>query len=120
MFFTKWTQIFKLKNSFVLVFLWIQLLLILLTVIFYNQTVSLIEASEELANKVIIEGVYDKLDEVQMLSDAVVIATSKNTPLLNAISKSDRDLVRPIADNIWKDIKPVSYTHLTLPTKRIV
>jgi len=114
MFFTKWTQIFKLKNSFVLVFLWIQLLLILLTVIFYNQTVSLIEASEELANKVIIEGVYDKLDEVQMLSDAVVIATSKNTPLLNAISKSDRDLVRPIADNIWKDIKPLGFAQFQI------
>ena len=114
MFFTKWTQIFKLKNSFVLVFLWIQLLLILLTVIFYKQTVSLIEASEELANKVIIEGVYDKLDEIQMLSDAVVIATSKNTPLLNAISKSDRDLVRPIADNIWKDIKPLGFAQFQL------
>ena len=114
MFFTKWTQIFKLKNSFVLVFLWIQLLLILLTVIFYKQTVSLIEASEELANKVIIEGVYDKLDEVQMLSDAVVIATSKNTPLLNAISKSDRDLVRPIADNIWKDIKPLGFAQFQI------
>lgn len=114
MYITKWTQIFKLKNSFVLVFLWIQLLLILLTVIFYNQTVSLIEASEELANKVIIEGVYDKLDEVQKLSDAVLIATSKNTPLLNAISKSDRDLVRPIADNIWKDLKPLGFAQFQL------
>jgi class 3 adenylate cyclase len=114
MYITKWTQIFKLKNSFVLVFLWIQLLLILLTVIFYNQTVSLIEASEELANKVIIEGVYDKLDEVQKLSDAVLIATSKNTPLLNAISKSDRDLVRPIADNIWKDLKSLGFAQFQL------
>ena len=114
MYITKWTQIFKLKNSFVLVFLWIQLLLILLTVIFYNQTVSLIEASEELANKVIIEGVYDKLDEVQKLSDAVLIATSKNTPLLNAIAKSDRDLVRPIADNIWKDLKPLGFAQFQL------
>jgi hypothetical protein len=114
MYTAKWTQIFKLKNSFVLVFLWIQLLLILLTVIFYKQTVSLIEASEELANKVIIEGVYDKLDEVQMLSDAVAIATSKNLPLLNAISKSDRDLVRPIADNVWKDIKPLGFAQFQL------
>ena len=86
MYLTKWTQIFKLKNSFVLVFLWIQLLLILLTVIFYKQTVSLVQASEELANEVIIEGVYDKVDEVQKLSDAVAIAISRNTPLINAIS----------------------------------
>lgn len=109
---TKWTQIFKLKNSFVLVFLWIQILLILLTVIFYKQTVFLLQNSEELANAVIIEGVYDKIDEVQKLSDAVAIVTSKNTSLINAISKSDRDLIRPIADNIWKDIKPLGFAQL--------
>jgi len=112
MYLTKWTQIFKLKNSFVLVFLWIQILLILLTVIFYKQTVSLLQNSEELANAVIIEGVYDKVDEVQKLSDGVAISLSKNTPLLNAISKSDRDLIRPIADNIWKDIKPLGFAQL--------
>jgi len=112
MYLSKWTQIFKLKNSFVLVFLWIQLLLILLTVIFYKQTVSLVQVSEELANVVIIEGVYDKVDEVQKLSDAVAIAISRNTQLINAISKSDRDLLRPIADNIWKDLKPLGFAQL--------
>jgi len=112
MFTAKLTQIFKLKNSFVLVFLWIQLLLIILTVIFYKQTVSLVQTSEELASEVIIEGVYDKVDEVQKLSDAVAITTSKNIPLINAISKSDRDLLRPIADNIWKDIKPLGFAQL--------
>ena len=112
MYLTKWTQIFKLKNSFVLVFLWIQLLLILLTVIFYKQTVLLLQNSEELANAVIIEGVYDKIDEVQKLSDGVAISLSKNAPLLNAISKSDRDLIRPMAENIWKDINPLGFAQL--------
>ena len=112
MYLTKWTQIFKLKNSFVLVFLWIQLLLILLTVIFYRQTVLLLQNSEELANAVIIEGVYDKIDEVQKLSDGVAISLSKNAPLLNAISKSDRDLIRPMAENIWKDINPLGFAQL--------
>ena len=112
MYLTKWTQIFKLKNSFVLVFLWIQLLLILLTVIFYKQTVLLLQNSEELANAVIIEGVYDKIDEVQKLSDGVAISLSKNAPLLNAISKSDRDLIRPMAENIWKDINSLGFAQL--------
>jgi methyl-accepting chemotaxis protein len=98
-------------------FLWIQLLLILLTVIFYKQTVSLIEASEERANTVIIEGVYDKLDEIQKLADAVSIMASKNTSLLNAFSKSDRELVRPIIDNIWKDIKPLGFSQFNLHYK---
>lgn len=110
----KWAQIFKLKNSFVLVFLLIQMLLILLTVIFYKQTASNILESEEQSNQMLIAGVYDKLNEVQKLADAAAIVASKNTTLLNTFSKYDREAVRPVMDSIWKELKPLGFAQFQL------
>jgi class 3 adenylate cyclase len=110
----KWAQIFKLKNSFVLVFVLIQVLLVLLTVIFYKQTASTIMESEERSNSILISAVYNKIDEVQKLSDAVAVATSKNSVLLNVLSRQDREAIRPVMDSIWADLKPLGFGQLQL------
>ena len=112
-----WSQMLKLKNSFVLVFLWIQVLLLMLTWIFYQQTVVIVKDSEDLSNRIQISNVYEKIDEAQKLALTVSLMASKNDALLNAFSKYDREVVRPIVDAIWKDLKPMGFAQFNLHYK---
>ena len=44
----------------------------------------------------------------------------RNQPVSFSFKKEDEELIENILKNYPEDRKPVSYTHLTLPTKRIV
>jgi len=112
-----WSQMLKLKNSFVLVFLWIQVLLLMLTWIFYRQTVAIVQSSEERGNRIQISNVYEKIDEVQHMAEVVALIASKNSALLSVFSKYDRDAVIKVMDGIWKDLKPIGFSQLQLHYK---
>ena len=67
---------------------------------------------------------YRTLD-IDACDDGVVVVTLNRPDRLNAFDGVMRHEIRRMIDQISKDddaraMVPVSYTHLTLPTKRIV
>lgn len=99
------TRYVKLKNSFFAVVLLIQILLILITQVFYQNTVQLINQAEEDKINDVIKYVRNRLSQGADTALTAVLPISKSEPIAKLVAEQNREKLAEAVKITWDDLK---------------
>jgi class 3 adenylate cyclase len=102
-------RISRLSNSFYMVVVLIQLLLITLTTIFTYQTIIMLDENEQEKVKGIVEFVGNQLEQATSRALIGISAIANNNEIKRSFAAHERDKLLTIRNAIWKELKPLGF-----------
>ena len=100
----------KLRNSFLLVIILVQVLLILMTGMFTSLTIELLEKKEQSDAEEMAAFVNKELHQATSRSLAATAGVINNKEIITAFREHDREKLSAACSKLWSDIKPLGFS----------
>lgn len=104
---TLFSKVIKIKNSFLAVFLLIQALVFIITYLFHQNTIYLIDQAQEDKMQSIIKYVKNRLQQGASSALTAVIPIANNPAIAQLVAEQDRKNLAEATKSTWESLNPL-------------
>ncbi|MBF0097719.1 MAG: hypothetical protein HQM04_15075 [Magnetococcales bacterium] len=115
---SRFLQRIQLRNSFIAVVILVQVLLVLLTVVFIQIAIPILDRAEEEKIRGVVTYVHNEIDQAIHRAEVAITAVADNEHIVQWVAQSDRERLMAEVEKIWNDFRLLGFAQFNFHVKR--